>query len=50
MDQEKETKELAELVDIISSAQSASNYFTTTDGNAATASAAVKLNAIIKRR
>ena len=47
--QEKETKELADLVDIISSAQPASNYFTTTYGKAATASAAVKLNAIIKR-
>ena len=49
MDQEKETEELAELVKIIFSTQTAPNSSTTTDGNYSTASAAVKLNAIIKR-
>ena len=49
VDQEKETGKLAELVKIISSTQSAPNSSTTTDGNYSTASAAVKLNAIIKR-
>ena len=50
MDQEKETEELAELVKIILSTQPAPNYYTTIDGKYDTASAAVKLNAIIKRR
>ena len=50
VDQEKETEELDELVKIISFTQPAPNYSTTTDGKAATASAAVKLNSIIKRR
>ena len=48
--QEKETEELADIVKIILSAQSASNSFTTTYVKAATASVAVKINAIIKRR
>ena len=47
--QEKETKELAELVEMISSTQPAPNYSTTTDGKAATASTAININAIIKR-
>ena len=50
VDQEKETEELAELVKIILSTQPAPNSSTTTYGKAATASAAVKLNAIINRR
>ena len=50
VDQEKETEELTELVKIISSTQPAYNISTTTDGKASTASAAVKLNAIIKSR
>ena len=50
LDQEKETEELAELVKIILSTQSEPNSSTTTDGKATTASAAFKINAIIKRR